>query len=561
MSRYIGLLIVVGVSLTVGLVAIQDRAPTQQEPDVQEPGAVSSSFVPDQILVKIKARASADAMASVNRENDARLEERIPGSRLGVVDIPDDLSVAAAVERYEASPEVEYAEPNYVYQLAQDVPTPSDPKFPQMYDLDNRGQYGGTFDADIDAPEAWKATTGSAETVVAVIDTGVDINHQDLRDNIWTNPGESGVDASGNDKATNGVDDDSNGYVDDVHGWDFYSDDNSVFDGARKDTHATHVAGTIAATGNNEVGVTGVNWQTSIMPLKVVDIDDRFGIHTDDVIEALEYAVRNGAAISNNSWGGGNYGQTLANEIRDADQAGHLFVAAAGNGGTDQFGDDNDTTPFYPASYDNANIISVAASNNEDELTSFSNYGATSVDLAAPGKLILSTYPGNEYGYGEGTSMATPHVTGAAALIKSQQPNLNDTQIKTAILNSVDEIVSLQGKLVTGGRLNAAKALGANTSPVILGVSPAGKIRDRTPTISATVRDDETELTQDQITLYLDGQPKVDFAYDQATDTLTYESSKLARRTHTVQVIANDGDALEPLEESRAWKFKIPRRR
>jgi len=406
-----------------------------------------------------------------------------------------------------------------------------------MYDLYNRSQNGGSFDADIDAPEAWTATTGSDSTVVAVIDTGMDINHRDLKDNIWTNPGEV---------PGNCVDDDGNGYVDDVHGWDFrdtkeddvgncnfarQGEDNRVFDGAQQDTHATHVAGTIAAAGNNDVGVTGVNWQATIMPLKFIG-PDNWGT-VADAAEAVEYSVAEGVKISNNSWGywglSSDDSRTLKGAIDSADRAGQLFVAAAMNGGTDLVGDnidDPNIPDIYPASYDNSNIISVAASNKQDDLTSFSNYGTKSVDLAAPGIDILSTMPGNNYGYGWGTSMATPHVTGAAALIKSQDPQLSDNEIKRRILNSVDKIASLQGKLVTGGRLNAAKALGANTAPVIVGLSPGGKIRDRTPTITATVQDDETELIETQIQLYLGG--KRNFSYDQVSDQLTYQSGRLS---------------------------------
>jgi len=541
MRRYIGLLAVASVALLVGLVTPQERAPSEPKPDSN-----AAAFAPGRILVKIKDNAPADAIVSVNRRNDARLEERIPHSRVSVIDLPKDLSVAEAIERYEASPEVEYAEPDYKISPAVNAPTPNDPNFPKMYDLYNREQYSGSFDADIDAPEAWNVTTGSADTVVAVIDTGVDINHPDLRNNIWTNPGEI---------PGNGIDDDGNTYVDDVHGWDFFNKDASVYDAADGDTHGTHVAGTIAAEGDNGIGVTGVNWQAKVMPLKFIGPETGY---TSDAVKALNYAVDKGAKISNNSWGGGGYSQTLLDAINKADAKGHLFVAAAGNGGSDGVGDDNDSTPFYPASYDSANIISVAATDHNDALTGFSNYGATSVDLAAPGKYILSTLPGNKYGYGNGTSMATPHVAGAAALIKSQSPQLSDETIKARILESVDKKSSLSGKVLTGGRLNAAKGLGANTAPVILGLRPKGKIRDRTPIISATVRDDETELTETQIELYIDGRLKQGFSYDQVEDKLTYKSGKLSYRRHRVQVVADDGQGLQ---ETRTWTFKVVRRR
>jgi thermitase len=559
MRRYFGILIVASVVLMAGFVAPQERAPSkpakeripaQVHPDPgPKPDLRNASFEPGQILVETEAGVPADAIKSVNRRHDASVEESIPHSRISLVDLPQGLSVAEAIQHYRAAPEVKYAEPNYQVVSSSLPPKPNDPSFPKMWDANNRGQYGGTFDADIDAPEAWAAETGSADTVVAVIDTGMDIGHKDLRDNIWTNPGEV---------PGNGIDDDGNGYVDDVHGWDFYHDDASVFDNAKQDTHATHVAGTIAAEGNNTVGVTGINWHVKVMPLKFIGPDNQS--YLDDAIEAIKYSVNEGAKISNNSWGyefpPGNPSRILQDAINDADRAGQLFVVAAMNGGADFVGDDIDQNPVYPASYTNSNIIVVAATNATDDLTSFSNYGATSVDLAAPGKDILSTLPGNEYGFGYGTSMATPHVTGVAALIKSQSPRLNDEGIKARILDSVDKKASLEGKMVSGGRLNAAKALGADTAPVIIGQKP--RIRAGRASFSGTVRDDETDLTKDQISLYLDGKRKFSFAYDQATDKLTYRTMKLASRRHNVKIVAQDARALE---ENRTWRFRVAKRR
>ena len=226
--------------LLVGFGARPERALSEPEQSEPEHEASGPAFAPGEILVKVKENAPATAIESINRNNDAQVEEKLPHLRVSVVDLPQDLSVAEAMDRYESSPAVAYAEPNYKLAAAVIGPIPNDPNFPKMYDLYNRGQYGGSFDADIDAPEAWRVTTGRYSTVVAVIDTGMEINHRDLRDNIWTNPGEI---------PGNGTDDDDNGYVDDVHGWDFFNDDASVFDGAGQDTHATHVAGTSAASG------------------------------------------------------------------------------------------------------------------------------------------------------------------------------------------------------------------------------------------------------------------------------------------------------------------------
>ncbi len=337
----------------------------------------------------------------------------------------------------------------------------NDPDYSKLYGLNNTGQTGGTSDADIDAPEAWDITTGSASTIVAVTDTGVDINHPDLKNNIWVNSGET---------AGNKIDDDKNGYVDDVNGYDFYNNDATVYDPGDGDKHGTHVAGTIAAEGNNGIGVSGVNWKAKIMPLKFLGPD---GGYTSDAVEALNYAVAKGAKISNNSWGGGGYSQTLLDAINKADTSGHLFVAAAGNGGSDGVGDNNDSTPHYPSSYDSSNIVSVAATDRKDAPAGFSNYGSTSVDLAAPGVGILSTLPGNTYGSYSGTSMATPHVSGVAALLKSMNSSADDATLKDQILKSVDAKSNLSGKMVSGGRSNAAQATEQSHTTAPVAEAPA----------------------------------------------------------------------------------------
>lgn len=333
--------------------------------------------------------------------------------------------------------------------------TPDDTSYSLLWGLNNTGQTGGTPDADIDAPEAWDITTGSASVIVAVIDTGVDYNHEDLASNIWTNTGEI---------PGNGVDDDNNGYVDDVHGYDFVNNDGDPFD---DHGHGTHVSGTIAAVGNNGKGVVGVNWRASIMAVKFLDASGSG--YTDDAINALLYAINNGAKISNNSWGGGGFSQAMLDAINAADNAGSLFVAAAGNSSSN-----NDLSPHYPSSYDAPNVISVAATDHNDLLAGFSSYGATSVDLGAPGVDIYSTVPtsGNiccsnssGYMYLSGTSMATPHVSGAAALIMSYFTNDTHLQVKQRILSTVQPIPALTGKTLTGGRLNVFNAMENDTIP------------------------------------------------------------------------------------------------
>ena len=269
---------------------------------------------------------------------------------------------------------MEHAEPNYV--VSADIAPPDDTDFNRLWGLHNTGQNvngtNGTNDADIDALEVWDVTTGSSDVVVAVIDSGVDINHPDLQNNIWVNTGEI---------ADNLIDDDGNGYVDDVNGWDFLIDDKDPRD---SHGHGTHVAGTIAAVSDNNRGVTGVSWSAKIMALRFLDA---WGLgSTANAIEAIEYANSMGADIINNSWGGGGYNQALKDAI-DASSA--LVVCAAGNNGRN-----NDSIPHYPSSYTSTNIIAVAATNQNDQLAGFSNYGNVSVDVGAPGVNIYSTAPG-----------------------------------------------------------------------------------------------------------------------------------------------------------------------
>lgn len=403
-------------------------------------GRSGEQAVPGVVLVAPAAGADREDLAPVTRALEARPAGPVPGTRAYVFELPDAVSVEAAVRRYERDPDVAYAEPDYVVAPTSPL-TPNDTSYPEMWGLNNTGQTGGVDDADIDAPEAWGATVGSASVVVAVVDEGVQISHPDLRDNVWTNTDEI---------PGNGVDDDENGYVDDVHGWDFYHDDASVYDDTGDD-HGTHVAGTIAATGGNGEGVTGVAWRAQVMPLKFLGPD---GGSVSDAAAALDYAVANGARISNNSWGGNGNSRTLRDAIARAGSAGHLFVAAAGNEGLDL-----DSTPSYPAAYDLPNLVSVAATDHADQLAPFSNYGSTSVDLAAPGVRILSTLPPGSYGRYSGTSMAAPHVAGVAALLLSAEPTVELADLRSRLLDTVDPVLGLSGKVATGGRLNAARAL------------------------------------------------------------------------------------------------------
>ena len=532
--------------------------PVKEEPTYEDGSA--RAFAPGEVIVVLEQPASRADLRDLNRENDATVEEDLPRSDVNVIDLPPDLSVTEAVRAYEDSPDVAYAEPNFRVFPSR---APNDPNYRNLWGLNNVGQTGGSPDADADAPEAWNTMTGSPETVVGVIDEGIDVNHPDLKGNIWTNSGEV---------AGNRIDDDNNGYVDDVNGYDFANNDASVYDpdpiSGKGDEHGTHVAGTLAAVGNNGIGVAGVNWDAQVASLKFLGPQ---GGYVADTVEAVNYAVAEGMDISNNSWGiGSGRSKSLKDAIRRADDAGHIFIAAAGNGGPDGVGDSNDATPEYPASYGLPNVVSVAASNDTDRLASFSNFGATSVDLAAPGVGILSTLPGGRYGRYSGTSMASPHVAGVAALIRSQDPGLDDAQVKAKLLRSVDQKASLQGEVATNGRLNAVRPLTENaqmpptatadtTKPRVSSPRPApgGSTRDRTPNIAATVTDAETELHQGSIKLSLDGNRKSGFSYDGGRDRLTYAPARLAYGRHTVEVFAEDeaGNAT-----TYAWGFKVVRR-
>ncbi len=348
-------------------------------------------------------------------------------------------------------PDVESVELNYRVMAAQ---IPNDPRFSEQWSLHNIGQTGGTFNADTNAPEAWDVTTGSGNVVVAVIDTGVDYTHEDLRANMWINSGEI---------PGNGIDDDGNGYVDDVYGYDFVNNDGDPFDDFG---HGTHVAGIIAAAGNDGVGIAGVNWSAKIMALKFLDAYGYGSI--SDAVYAIHYATIMGAKVMNNSWGGGGYSQALYDAIAEANTAGALFVAAAGNGYTN-----TDLYTFYPAGYDVPNVVVVTSTDHNDNKPAWSNYGATTVDLAAPGVDILSTVPrgpcplcdSTGYSHLSGTSMATPHVAGVAALLLSQN-NLSPAELKQRLMDSVDLHPSLTGLTVSGGRLNAEHAVrGMTPSP------------------------------------------------------------------------------------------------
>jgi subtilisin family serine protease len=405
-------------------------------------------FVEGEVLVKFKTGVqTAQIQATLT---NAGLEQRHFIAQIGVYhcNITNQQSVQAAVQACRESQDVEYAEPNYIYAIPEAASppraVPNDPRFDDLWGLQNSN------DADIDADEAWDIQKGSKSIIVAIIDTGVDYDHEDLSDNMWRNPGETG-----DGKENNGIDDDNNGYVDDSRGWNFERDTQDPTD---VHGHGSHVAGTVGAVGNNGKGVVGVNWQVTLMPLRFIGADG-FG-EGDDAIRAILYAADNGANIMSNSWGGDPFSQAMEDAIRYARDKNVVFVAAAGN-------DDRDNDQFfqYPSNYQVDNVIAVAASNASDGLAGFTNTGRQMVDLSAPGVNILSTFANGGYQFLDGTSMATPHVSGVAALIMAQFPGITYRQTMIRIFGGVDRKSSHSGFMVTGGRLNARNAL--STNPLI----------------------------------------------------------------------------------------------
>lgn len=443
-----------------------DRLPTAgppEQPTLSAAAAGGSEFVPGELIVKFRAGASDAARGAALRAANAAVSERIltaamrsAGDAEGLTVIHTSRAVPDAILALRGNPDVEYAEPNWVYHHEA---TSNDPYYT---DGSLWGMHGDAITPFANpygsqADEAWAAGhTGSKTVYVGVIDEGIQYNHPDLDGNVWVNPYDP----------ADGVDNDGNGYVDDVRGWDFANNDNTIYDGGTRgslDKHGTHVSGTIAGRGGNGVGVAGVNWSVTIISGKFLG---RNGGTTTNAIKAVDYFTSlktlHGLNIvaTSNSWGGGGFSQALADAINRGGNAGILFIAAAGNGGNDGVGDNNDVTANYPSNYQcTANgtydcVIAVAAITSTGARSSFSNYGATTVDIGAPGSGIYSSLPYNGYGSYSGTSMATPHVSGAAALYASTHPGATAAEIRNAILGSAAPTASLSGRTVTGGRLD-----------------------------------------------------------------------------------------------------------
>lgn len=384
----------------------------------------------DRVLVRFKpltqeaVRSQARASAGTEREIAFTL---VPD--LERLYLRPGRSVSEALALLRRHPQVQYAEPDLALRTSN---APNDPSYGNLWNMTR-----------IQAPGAWSLFSGDQDFSVAILDTGIDRTHPDLQGNMWQNPRET----------LNGLDDDRNGYVDDLHGWDFAYNDSNPSD---LNGHGTHVAGIIGARGNNGIGLSGIKWRARLVPLKI--LDDQGTGYTSSAIQALQYAAGSGIRVSNNSWSSSGYSQSLYDAIDAMKKSDHLFVASAGNGGTDGVGDNNDVTPIYPASFNLDNLISVAAITSSDARSGFSNFGKTSVDIAAPGSSILSTSPGGRYTLQSGTSVAVPHVAGAAALISGFRPGWTYLQVRSAILSSARAVGALSGTSVSGGVLNLAGA-------------------------------------------------------------------------------------------------------
>ncbi|MCY7345768.1 MAG: S8 family serine peptidase [Pyrinomonadaceae bacterium] len=415
-----------------------------------------------EVLVKFRPDVSLTEIKKITAKYNDRVEDNLENVKNWIsIDDLDNQNMETVAEQYRRmSNIVLYAEPNNEIKLddptnvsGSDAPlrendssdvTPNDPKFNEQWALNNSGQNGGKANADVAALKAWLKTQGSTDVVVAVLDSGVDYKHTDLAANMWLRP-----------DSVPQYKDEELGTFNDLHGYNAADNSSDPMD---ENGHGTHCSGIIGAEGDNDEGIAGINWKVKIMPLKFMGRGG-FGT-TKDAIEAINYAIdrkRNGVNVRviNASWGSTLYSKALEDAIRAAGEEGILFVAAAGNNGSS-----NDRSPHYPSNYDLPNVISVAALDRSDCLASFSNFGVKTVHIAAPGRDILSTWLGDDYREASGTSMATPYIAGVAALILANEPKLSVEKLREKVLKSVDKIASLDGKVESGGRINAGKALG-----------------------------------------------------------------------------------------------------
>ncbi|MFZ4715744.1 MAG: S8 family serine peptidase [Bacteriovoracaceae bacterium] len=408
--------------------------------------------VPGELIVKFKEGKGKSFLQSKRRDFKNSQAINVSFGEFYKITVNSKSDLSSTIKALNEDPMIEYAEPNFIYRVGDyEVDAPLDPKFNVLWGLKNTGNnepdkngnpsgVAGVVGADIAALKAWDVTMGSKAVKIAVIDTGIDYNHPDLKNNIAINEAEKNGAA--------GVDDDKNGYVDDIYGYDFANNDADPMDGH---SHGTHCSGTIAGE-HNSIGVSGVMAEASLVPIKF--LADNGSGSTEAAIQAIDYATKRGVDVMSNSWGGGGFSKALEDAIKRANEAGIVFIAAAGNDSAN-----NDTTPHYPSSYNLPNVISVAAFKSDDTLASFSCFGKRSVHIAAPGNNILSTIHNSGYAVYSGTSMATPHVSGVVGLLLSHEPNLTPAEVSARIMQTSVPIRAYRSKTISGGRINAFNAL------------------------------------------------------------------------------------------------------
>lgn len=403
--------------------------------------------VPGEYIVRLKSNYSTSQKSQIKESLRSYIKSEIPSQNIVVIKRPSFENESSVVKTLAMNNMVDVVEPNYIYHINK---MPNDPMIGQLWGLKNIGQndsegQAGVVGVDTNVEKAWDIQTGSKKILVAVIDTGIDYNHPDLKDNVWTNEAEA--------NGQPGVDDDNNGVIDDIHGYNAINNSGNPLD---DQGHGSHCAGTIGAKGNDGKGIVGVNWDVSIMGVKFLDKNGSGTL--ENALKAIDYATKMGARVQSNSWGGGGFSQTLLDAIKRSNDAGALFVAAAGN----EY-NNNDNNPTYPATYAVDNIIAVAAIDNKGNKADFSNFGRKTVHIGAPGVNIYSS-TGGAYDSWSGTSMATPHVSGVAALLWANEENLTAAEIKQRLNATAKPIAGLRGKTRTGAMVDAYAAL-TNTNP------------------------------------------------------------------------------------------------
>jgi subtilisin family serine protease len=401
--------------------------------------------VPGEYIVKLRDNFQFTSKENLSKKLRSYIKSTIPSRNIVVIKRPVFEQIESVVSELTKNEDVEIVEPNFIYHISK---KPNDPDLDKLWGLQNFGQLDsakkpGIPGVDIGAVQAWDIETGSKDVIVAVIDTGINYDHRDLKNNIWTNQIEF--------KGKPGIDDDNNGIIDDIYGASFAIPNAPSGENMDDHGHGSHCSGTIGGSGDDGQGIVGVNWNVRLMGVKFLSADGAGSL--EGALKAIDYATQMGARVLSNSWGGGGYSETLKQAIQRSNDAGTVFIAASGNESNN-----NDATPSYPASYDVPNVISVGAINNRGALASFSNFGKKTVHVAAPGVNIYSSVDGDGYESMSGTSMAAPHVSGVAALLFAHEPQLTNIQLKERIISTSRPIPGTRGKIFAG-LVNAHNAL------------------------------------------------------------------------------------------------------